>query len=69
MPDASVEAIRATAERLLNDPSFRAAADRLGDLVAAEAENTTVVQDLEAAAARGNTSTRRLRAQTLEMVA
>jgi MGT family glycosyltransferase len=50
MPDASVEALRAACEQLLNDPYFRAAARRLGDLVAAEAENSTVVAELEAAA-------------------
>jgi len=50
MPDASVDAIREACARLLNDPSFRAAAKRLGDLVAAEAENSTVVHELEAAA-------------------
>ncbi len=54
MPDASVENIRAACERLLGDPSFRAAARRLGDLVAAEAENSTVVQELEAAASVSN---------------
>jgi MGT family glycosyltransferase len=51
MPDAPVAAIRAACERLLNDPSFRAAALRLGDLVAADAENSTVVPELESAAA------------------
>jgi MGT family glycosyltransferase len=50
MPDASVTAIRAACERLLGDPSFRAAARRLGDLVAAEAENSAVVEEVEAAA-------------------
>ena len=50
MPDASVEAIRGACERLLNEPSFRAAARRLGDLVAADAENSTVVEELVAAA-------------------
>jgi UDP:flavonoid glycosyltransferase YjiC (YdhE family) len=50
MPDATVEAIRAACERLLNEPSFRAAAKHLGDLVATEAENSTVVQELEAVA-------------------
>jgi MGT family glycosyltransferase len=50
MPDAPSEAIRTACVRLLNDPSFRAAAGRLGDQVAAEAENSTVVQELEAAA-------------------
>jgi MGT family glycosyltransferase len=50
MPDASVAAIRAACARLLTDPSFRAAAQRLGDLVAAEAENSRVVHELETAA-------------------
>jgi MGT family glycosyltransferase len=51
MPDASVETIRGACVRLLNEPQFRAAAKGLGDLVAAEAEGSTVVQELEAAAA------------------
>jgi MGT family glycosyltransferase len=50
MPDASVDAIRAACERLLSDPSFGAAARRLGDLVAAEAETSSVVPELEMAA-------------------
>jgi MGT family glycosyltransferase len=49
-PGAPVEAIRTACTRLLDDPSFRDAAKRLGDLVAAEAENSTVVEELEAAA-------------------
>jgi len=54
----------------LNDPSFRAAAKRLGDLVAAEAENSTVVQELEAAAStETNTGRRHVRPQRMEMVA
>jgi MGT family glycosyltransferase len=52
LPDAPVEEIRAACERLLSDASFRAAARKLGDQVAAEAENSTVVQELEAAACR-----------------
>jgi hypothetical protein len=66
MPDASVEAIRAGCERLLSEPSFRAAARRLGDLVAADAKDSTVVQELEAAAsderdvARGERFERRM---------
>jgi hypothetical protein len=36
--------------RLLSDPSFRAGAKQLGDLVAAEAESSTIVQELEAVA-------------------
>jgi UDP:flavonoid glycosyltransferase YjiC (YdhE family) len=51
MPDASTGAIRSACERLLNEASFRTAAKRLGDLVAAEAENSTVVSELETAAA------------------
>ena len=50
MPDASVEAIRAACERLLTEPSFKAAARRLGDQIAADAEHSTVVEELEAAA-------------------
>ena len=49
-PGAPVEAIRSACTRLLDDPSFRDAAKRLGDLVAAEAENSPVVADLEASA-------------------
>jgi MGT family glycosyltransferase len=51
MADAPVAAIRAACERLLSDSSFRAAARRLGDLVAADAENSSVVRELESAAA------------------
>ncbi|HWE97229.1 MAG TPA: glycosyltransferase [Tepidisphaeraceae bacterium] len=50
MPNASAEEIRAGCLRLLNEPSFKAAAKRLGNLVAHEAESSTVVQELEAAA-------------------
>jgi MGT family glycosyltransferase len=50
MPNASVADIRQVCERLLNDPSFRVAARKLGDLVAAESKNSGVVQELEAAA-------------------
>src|SRR3954451_19537598 len=49
-PDAPVEAIRVACTRLLDDSSFREAAKRLGDRVALEAENSTVVEELEAAA-------------------
>lgn len=49
MPDASSEAIREACMRLLTDPAFRAAATQLGNLVAAEAENSMVVHELEAA--------------------
>jgi MGT family glycosyltransferase len=50
MPDAPMGQIRLACERLLKDESFRISAKRLGDLVAAEAENSPIVQELEAAA-------------------
>lgn len=50
MPNATVEEIRAACLRLLNEPSFKTAAKRLGDLVANEAENSTLVKELEEAA-------------------
>jgi hypothetical protein len=50
MPDASVEAIRTACERLLNESSFRTGAKRLGDLVAEDAANSPVVDELEAVA-------------------
>jgi MGT family glycosyltransferase len=52
-PDASVEAIRAACLRLLGEDSFRVAAKTLGDRVAADAANTTVVEELEAAVRTG----------------
>jgi MGT family glycosyltransferase len=52
MPDASVEDIRAACKRLLDEPAFRTSARRLGDVVAAEAEKSTVVKELETAAVR-----------------
>ncbi len=51
MPGASIEDIRAACARILTGPSFREAAKRLGEAVAEEAENSSVVQELEAAAA------------------
>jgi MGT family glycosyltransferase len=50
MPDATVETIHEACRRLLEDPSFKAAARRLGDAVTADAENSTVVEELETAA-------------------
>jgi len=50
LPDAPVKAIRAACERLLTEPTFRASAKRLGDLVAAEAEHSPMIQELESAA-------------------
>lgn len=47
---ASLEDFRAACERLLTDASFRDAAKRLGDRVAADAERSTVVRELEEAA-------------------
>jgi MGT family glycosyltransferase len=52
MPDASVEAIREACERLLTEPPFRNAAKKLGDKVTSDAENSTIVEELEAAALR-----------------
>ena len=49
--DAPLEAIRSACERLLTDGSYRDAARRLGDRVAADAEQSTVVRELEACAA------------------
>jgi UDP:flavonoid glycosyltransferase YjiC (YdhE family) len=57
MPDASVETIRVACERLLNEPSFREAARRLGDMVAQEAENSRVVAEIEGAASVKREST------------
>ena len=54
MPDATVDAIRGACQDLLRDKRFLQAATRLGDLVAAEAENSTVVQELEGAAAKSH---------------
>jgi MGT family glycosyltransferase len=51
MPDASVEAIRAACVRLLGETQFRTAARCLGDRVAADAEQSTLVRELETVAA------------------
>lgn len=51
-PEASMEEMRSACQRLLNNPTFRAAARWLGDRVAAEAEHSTVAQELEAVASR-----------------
>jgi UDP:flavonoid glycosyltransferase YjiC (YdhE family) len=51
MPDASADAVRAACARLLSEPQFRTAAEQLGDLVAAEANDSPLVQELEALAA------------------
>jgi MGT family glycosyltransferase len=48
--NASLEAFRAACERLLSDPALRDAARRLGDRVAADAAQSTVVTELEEAA-------------------
>jgi UDP:flavonoid glycosyltransferase YjiC (YdhE family) len=54
MPDAAVETVREACVRLLSEPSFRKATKVLGDKVAADAENSTVVQELEGAALRAS---------------
>jgi MGT family glycosyltransferase len=51
MPGASVQAIRTACTRLLGEPQFRSSARRLGDLVAGDAERSTLVQEVEAVAA------------------
>jgi UDP:flavonoid glycosyltransferase YjiC (YdhE family) len=55
MPDASVDSIRVACKRLLEEPQFRAAAKRLGDQVAAEAEQSKVVEEMEEIAAEVHT--------------
>jgi MGT family glycosyltransferase len=47
---ASAGEIREAIKRLLQDPSFSTAARKLGDAVATEIENSTVVEELESAA-------------------
>lgn len=49
-PDASADAIGGACGQLLTEPRFRAAAKWLGDLVAAEVEASTIVDDLETVA-------------------
>lgn len=53
--DASVDALHAACERLLSEAAFRDAARRLGDRVAADAERSPVVRELEASASRVKT--------------
>lgn len=48
---ASTEEMRAALSRLLNEPGFKANARRLGDAVAREVEQSTLIGDLEALAA------------------
>ena len=50
MPNASISEIRSACARILAEPAFRIAAGQLGDAVAREAENSSVVEELEAAA-------------------
>lgn len=59
-PDAGVETIRSACERLLDEPSFRLAAKKLGDAVALDAQQSTVVQDLENSAATSTGAARKL---------
>ncbi|MDQ0390571.1 hypothetical protein [Labrys monachus] len=44
---ASTEAIRAALARLIAEPTFRAAAGRLGDAVNKEARESTLVAEIE----------------------
>jgi MGT family glycosyltransferase len=52
MANTDVDEIRAACSRLLGEPTFKAAAKRLGDAVAVEAEQSSVVEELETAATR-----------------
>ena len=49
-PDASIDTIRDACTRLLNDPKFKIAAKNLGDQIAIDTENSTIIQELESAA-------------------
>jgi MGT family glycosyltransferase len=52
-PAASADEIREALHDLLNEPSFRTAARRLGDAVASEAAASSVIDELEACARAG----------------
>ncbi len=54
-PTASTDEIRTALQRLLTEPAFAAAADRLGGAVAAEAEASPIVEVLEGLAAPART--------------
>ena len=49
-PSASVAELRASVQRLLGEPAFRSAAHTLGEAVAAEARDSTLIDELEALA-------------------
>jgi UDP:flavonoid glycosyltransferase YjiC (YdhE family) len=49
---ASTEEVCAALQRLLNEPAFAAGARKLGDAVAREVEQSTLIPDLEALAAK-----------------
>ena len=55
---ASTAEIRAALGRLLGEPSFGSAAQRLGDVMAAEARAATLIDDLETLAATSQSSQR-----------
>jgi hypothetical protein len=46
-PSALVEQLRAAVHRLLEDPSFCLAAHRLGELVATEARDSRLIEEIE----------------------
>jgi MGT family glycosyltransferase len=56
MPVASVDDIRSAGKRLLSEPSFRISAKWLGNLVAEEAQESRIVEELESAATDKSTA-------------
>lgn len=55
---ASTEEMRAALDRLLTEPAFTVSARRLGDAVAREVEQSTLIADLEAIASSGSNTNR-----------
>jgi MGT family glycosyltransferase len=49
-PAASVSQLRAAVSRLLEEPSFRIAAQRLGELIAAEVQGSRLIEEIESLA-------------------
>ena len=60
MPQPSVSALRAVTARVIDDPSYRAAAAQMASRLAAECDDNLVVDELEhmGAGARGGESFR-----------
>ncbi len=53
---APVEELRASIKRLLDEPSFRSGARRLGDAIAEEVRSSTLVEEIEALARAGRST-------------